>query len=182
MRADRNWRSTSGGVLAVCVLAVATAGGTALAASAHTTAKPTTEFQCKKAFAKGSHQRAACIKRIKSEKPGISCKHPLFSGRAVDNGTAQKSDLKDFIVNEKIDRTHLSGEVGFKNTVTFQAEVVVHNPRVVLCRVEVVEFEGKGRHWPLKISPHGGLSSELTLENSIHIAILGYARYTATRG
>jgi hypothetical protein len=108
--------------------------------------------------------------------PGANCNYPLFSGFAVDGATSQKSDTKDFTVKHKLDSENQPREAGEGNSTTFQAEVIVTNPRIVMCRVVVNEFKGSGRSWPLTIGPHGGLSSRLTLESSIGFGIAGYAR------
>jgi len=112
----------------------------------------------------------------KKPKPGSSCAHPLFSGFAVDGAHSQKSDIKDFTVKYKLDSETKPGEPAVGALTTFQAEVIVTNPRIVMCRVVVKEFKGSGRSWPLTIGPHGGLSSRITLESRIAFGIAGYAR------
>jgi hypothetical protein len=109
-------------------------------------------------------------------RPGANCNYPLFSGFAVDGAASQKSDLKDFTVKYKLDRESNPGEPGEGALTTFHAEVIVTNPRIVMCRVVVKEFKGSGRSWPLPIGPHGGLSSKITLESRIGFSIAGYAR------
>jgi hypothetical protein len=138
---------------------------------------PTTPFQCKKKFRPRSKARRACIKLVESQKPGSSCKHPLFSAFAVDGASSQGSDLKDFTVKFKLDRRNKSGERG--ESITFHAEVIVSNPRLVMCRLVVAESKGggpRGRNYPLSIGPHGGLSSQLTLPAGTAFGIIGYAR------
>lgn len=110
-----------------------------------------------------------------SLRPGANCNYPVFSGSAVDGGTSQKSDTKDFTVNFKLD-SRSGPKAGGGETVTFQAEVIIHNPRLVMCRLEVSEFKGSWRTFPLQIGPHGGLSSEIILPSDIGFAIFGYAR------
>jgi hypothetical protein len=187
MGADRSYRRTRPGqTLAVLmVLGSFMAGASATAQVAVTAAdhsptgkvaSPKTVAQCKKAFKRGSKARSVCIKRVEGEKPGSSCTHPLFSGESVDGSPSQKSDTKDFIVKFKLDSETKPKEALPGDFTTFQAEVIVYNPRLVMCRVVVSEFKGSGRTYPLKIGPHGGLSSRLTLASSIIFGILGYAR------
>ncbi len=112
-------------------------------------------------------------------RPGANCNYPLFSGFAVDGASSQGSDLKDFTVKYKLDRESKPGEPSVGALTTFQAEVIVTNPRIVMCRVVVKEFMGSrppGRNYPLSIGSHGGLSSRLTLESRIPFSIAGYAR------
>jgi hypothetical protein len=108
--------------------------------------------------------------------PGASCNYPIFSGLAVDGFPSQRSDTKDFTVKFKLDSETKPGEASEGDFTTFQAEVIASNPRLVMCRLVVSEFKGSGRVYPLSISPHGGLSSRLTLESRIGFGILGYAR------
>jgi hypothetical protein len=107
---------------------------------------------------------------------GANCNYPLFSGFAVDGAHSQKSDIKDFTVGFKRDSENKPGETGEGDFTTFQAEVIVTNPRIVMCHLVVNEFKGSRRSWPLTIGPHGGLSSRLTLESRIGFGIAGYAR------
>lgn len=108
--------------------------------------------------------------------PGANCNYPLFSGFAVDGAHSQKSDIKDFTVEYKRDSETKPGEPSVGALTTFQAEVIVTNPRIVMCRLVVNEFKGSRRSWPLTIGPHSGLSSRLTLESRIPFGIAGYAR------
>jgi hypothetical protein len=108
--------------------------------------------------------------------PGDSCNYPIFSGLAVDGFPSQRSDTKDFTVGIKIDSETKPKEALPGDFTTFQAEVTVSNPRLVMCRLFVSEFKGRGRTYPLSIGPHGGLSSRLTLASSTAFGILGYAR------
>jgi hypothetical protein len=122
----------------------------------------------------GVSQPVVLAASTKNPKPGTSCAHPLFSGFAVDGSPSQKSDLKDFTVKFKLDSHNKSGESD--ESITFQAEVSITNPRLVMCRLVVNEFKGSGHSWPLTIGPHGGLSSQLTLGSGIAFGIAGYAR------
>jgi hypothetical protein len=143
-------------------------------ARAHAASATTkTVAECKGRFTRGSTARTLCIKRVEAEKPGTSCAHPLFSGFAVDGAHSQKSDLKDFTVKFKLDSENKSES---DQSITFQAEVSITNPRLVMCRLVVNEFKGSGRSWPLTIGPHGGLSSQLTLPVGVAFGIAGYAR------
>ncbi|HEY7829530.1 MAG TPA: hypothetical protein VIC06_03075, partial [Solirubrobacteraceae bacterium] len=123
----------------------------------------------------GSRVRTAIITAARSPvPPGASCNYPLFSGLAVDGYPSQRSDTKDFTVQYKFDSQTNPDTPGALTT--FQAEVSVSNPRLIMCHLFVSEIKGSGRTYRLNIGPHGGLSSRLTLESRIGFGILGYAR------
>lgn len=150
--------------------------GTATASST----PPQTVFGCKKRFQPGSSQRAACIKRVVSQKPGSSCAHPLESGMATDG--ASTGDTKDFTVTTKT--------ISEENSVhpeprIEEVEVTIHNPRVVLCSVTVNEtvtnrstYARESHVYHPTISPHGGLSSPVTEPlNILYFSVSVDARY-----
>jgi hypothetical protein len=96
--------------------------------------------------------------------PGSSCAHPLESGMATDG--AAIGDTKDFTVTTK----QISKESSVRpEPRILRVAVNVHNPRVLLCGVEVTDIfrnpatgarEKRVSH--PTISPHGGLSSPVT--------------------
>lgn len=142
--------------------------------------KPKTVFQCQKAFKRRSSQRAACIKRLASEKPGSSCAHPLLSGMASDG--ASGGDTKDYTVTTKTISENPKSRPGPS---TDEIEVIIHNPRVILCGVTVYEtvtnppaYTRENHVYHPTISPHGGLSSPVTEpERILYFSVVVQARY-----
>lgn len=103
------------------------AGAVLSGAGAQVASTPKTVFQCKKKYKPGM-TRTRCITRVKSQKPGTSCAHPLESGIASDG--AQTGDTKDFSVG-----TILTGRRGPETEpepTHFRLEVTIHNPQVVI--------------------------------------------------
>ncbi len=159
---------------------------TAQAATAAQPLKPApkTVFQCQKKF-KGSKQRkarSACIQRVKSEKPGTSCAHPLISGW---QGAAHVGDARDFTVEiQGVDPNLPNGSIEH-----MYLEITVHNPRVVLCpKAEIIvdyktteellhSVPGVGREltYFVSVEPHGGTSSTVLTQTG------GYQAYAKAR-
>jgi hypothetical protein len=142
-------------------------------------ALPKTVFQCKKAFKSGSSQRAACIKRVESQKPGTSCKYPLESGIATDSVAV--GDTKEISVTEIVLSENPKSLPG---PWIFKYEVTLINPRIVICSLEVDETvrtatgarENRVKH--LTISPHGGVSSSVEVpETTAFFAVRAFGRY-----
>jgi hypothetical protein len=156
--------------------ALAMALASAFGAGAHTgrttaSTTPKTVFQCQKAFRGHKTKLASCIKRVKSEKPGTSCAHPLTS---EENAAAEHhGDVKDFSVNVVGYNPNIP--VGGQEHVRVQ--VTLHGSRVVLCskvtlrdasrtnEEELHEVPGPGtlHTYSLSIAPSGGLSSQATI-------------------
>jgi|SRR5665213_919242 len=184
MSARRQWRVGRAGVLGITV-ALATALLWVLAVS-HAQAKPTTPFQCKKEFKRGSknwvNNRAACIKRLKREKPGISCKHPVESRSNVDG--SRSGDTKDF-VTELI--FHSTDEVEFGEPVRVQLKVTILNPAHVkrICPRALIGDIVRGSEAPhpglpiinyyVHVPPNGGLSPIITIKRGEAVVPHAYA-------
>jgi hypothetical protein len=114
-------------------------------------------------------------------RPGTSCAHPLESGMATDG--AGIGDTKDYSVTVK--QVNSEPHEGTEPK-PVRVSVTIHNPRVVLCSVEVdvivsnptTGIRKKYIYHPA-ISPNGGLSS-IVEEPSVHLDEFGvsvYARY-----
>lgn len=83
----RGWAWAQSPRLIACCLVAVALGVLPSAAISATTAQaastPKTAFQCKQRY-KGAKARAACIKRVASEKPGANCAHPVKAGIGAD--------------------------------------------------------------------------------------------------
>ena len=74
------------GVLALCGQGSAWLSSQATATPVAQAAKaPETAAQCRQRYKPHSKARAACIKRVNSEKPGSSCAHPIKAGVDFDH-------------------------------------------------------------------------------------------------
>lgn len=148
----------------------------ATASASHATqsqSRPKTVSQCEQKFGPGSNTRAACIRRVRNEKPGTSCKHPLASGISA---AGPAGDLKDVGVKRLIlSETH-PGEPREGDFTTFKVEVTRHNPRAVMCSLTVSEFREstatpgrieRGKVYHLTIGPQGGVSSAVTVPANV---------------
>jgi hypothetical protein len=111
-------------------LLIALAGG--VVAPPAYASKPKTVFQCiKQNRHRSAASRAQCIARVKAEKPGTSCAHPL---RTETNGFEQKGDKRDLTV--EVIGKNLDALDGTPWQV--QVRVNVLNPHIVICpRVEL---------------------------------------------
>jgi hypothetical protein len=143
--------------------------------------KPTTVFQCQKRYRPGS-QRVACIKRVKA-KPGSSCAKPLYSGTAVDGGTIEGSDTKDFGVQLIYGSDR---EPGSGSLISVRLDVEVHNPHAAICRAVIVTYPPElptttgplpRTEHVLSIPLHGGDSSEIRVPDTDAIGGVVYGRY-----
>jgi len=149
--------------VALVVSIVGLIGGvTAAGVGAQTTSTP---FQCKKKYKPGK-ERTRCIKRLVTEKPGTSCKHPLESG--VDGEGFKTGDTKDFSINVK--KTSVEVSSSEPEPKSYQLEAVIHNPRIVICSAAVTEVvnnltTGKRDHqvYHPAIGAHGGVSAEFSI-------------------
>ena len=128
----------------------------------------------------GVSQPTVFAATTKKPKPGSSCAHPLFSGLT---GEGPAGDLREFTIKPKI----LSNpEPGSSKPMTFELEVVVINPHILICSVEVIDagynyetdrYEKSRVHfYHLSISPHGGLSSPVTVPADTKLAAVAYGR------
>lgn len=170
----------------VCAMAALAATVTMTAAAQAHAAAPKTVAACKHRFGTGSatdrQRRAACIKRVKDEKPGSSCRHPLESRVATDGESV--GDLKDYTVT----LLQLSeNPQSLPGPRIVRVNVVIHNPRVVLCSIEADEIRNdlatgtRVKHvFHPTISPHGGLSTPLAeQEGDVLFGVRVFARYNA---
>src|ERR1700722_8091358 len=183
MGADRSRIRLAVGLCTTSLL-IAALCSTLASAQATSASTPKTAFQCDKKFKPGS-QRTACIKRVASEKPGSSCKYPLHSGQAFDGSTSQNSDTKDFTVKVRIDSETSPGEPSAGNTKVLTLEATVHNPRIEICRAVIFSYPPPtiSQHvseQSVKISPHGGAASPLTIPEYDAFAGIVYARLRST--
>jgi len=160
----------AGAALLACALSITSGGG------AQAKPLPKTVFQCQKVFKHSASKRAACIRRVKSEKPGANCQHPIMSGT---NGVEHFGDHKEFTVDvHGVDPNH-----PVEKEQSIWMKVTLHTSRLVLCpkaelEVDVVtaaELLGQvplntqHRIFHVSIPPTGGESS------SVKTAVDGYA-------
>jgi hypothetical protein len=149
-------------------------------AAAGASPPPKTVFQCQKRFKPGS-QRAACIKRV-TAKRGSSCSKPLFSGEAVDGGTIDGSDTKDFTAKVR----QLPGRnPNTPEPMGLILEVEVKNPHIEICRADIVTYSPdrvgtseppKRTVYNLSIPPHGGESRVIQVPGTDSFGGAAYAR------
>jgi hypothetical protein len=132
---------------------------------------PKTISQCQRKFGRRPKARAACVRRVRSEKPGSSCAHPLYSSLAA---AGPSGDTKD--VQLKFKTIHQPLNPGSSEPGTFEVEVINLNPRAVDCSLIVSEFPesttmpGKierGKVFHLAIGPGGGTSSPVTTPSDV---------------
>jgi hypothetical protein len=126
-------------------------------------ALPKTVFQCQRALKNDAAKRRNCIARVKAEKRGSSCKHPLkssFTGTGEEVG-----DTSDFTVEvmQNHDPTRAQGE-----SMKLWAQVTLHSNRVVICptiELRVHEYATNPheitRTFYPSIGPSGGRSSTI---------------------
>lgn len=173
----RRTSSSRAARLRICLALLPVVFGVPAVSQAQST--PKTISQCKQAFKRSRSRRAACIKRVESDKPGSSCAHPLESGMATDG--AAIGDTKDFTVTAK--------QINDENSVhpeprVEEVEVTIRNPRVLICSVKVYETttnpstHARETHiYQPTISPHGGLSSPVIEPLTIlYFSVQVYAR------
>jgi hypothetical protein len=109
-------------------------------------------------------------------RPGSSCAHPLRSSEAVDGFPGQHSDTRDFSV--KVNQVH-DPEPGTSAPMTLQLIVTIHNLRIEICRAVISSVTPDNQHiseHPVRISPHGGASSTVTIPANHAFAGIAYAR------
>ncbi|HEX3510044.1 MAG TPA: hypothetical protein VHT27_02985 [Solirubrobacteraceae bacterium] len=129
--------------------------------SARAASAPKTVLECQQAFKNNGTKRASCIARVKSEKPGASCKHPLKSSFT---GAAEKvGDTSDFTV--EVMRNH-DPDLAQGESMRLWVLVTLHSNRVVLCpkiELRVHEYATDpheiSRTFFPSIGPEGGRSS-----------------------
>jgi hypothetical protein len=110
---------------------------------------------------------------------GSSCAHPLRSSEAVDGFPGQHSDTKDFSVHVKIVSETNPGERKPGAFMTLQLVVMIHNPRIELCRAAISAVTPDNQHiseHKVRISAHGGTSSTVTIPANYSFAGIAYAR------
>ncbi len=146
---------------------------TATAQASHATpvqSKPKTVSQCEQKFRPESAARVSCIKRVKSEKPGSSCAHPLVSAISAAGPSGRTDDVR-----LKFNTIHKPENPGSGEPVTYKIEVTNLNPRVVDCSLTVSEFREnettgrieRGKVFHLPIGPGGGMSSSVTTPSDV---------------
>lgn len=108
------------------LLVIGLVGGVVVGPSAYAS-KPKTIFQCiKRNRHHSAASRAKCIARLKAEKPGTSCAHPLWT---ETNGIDQKGDKKDLTVEV------ISKAPDAPDGTPWQVQVRVNvlNPHIIVC-------------------------------------------------
>lgn len=128
----------------------------------------------------GVSQSTVFAAHTKKPKPGSSCAHPLFSGLSLEG---PDGDLGEFTVKPKI----LSNpEPGSSKPMTFELEVTIINPHILICSVEAIDegynyetdrYEKSRVHfYHLSISPHGGITPSVTVPADTKLAAIAYGR------
>jgi hypothetical protein len=159
-------------VLAMAVSPSATLLATAKAPVAQAAFTPKTVAQCKEWYRPHSKGRAACIKRVNSEKPGTSCMHPLISSQTSYGPGGDKADFT--VELGGYNPNLLPGELQH-----VWAIVTLQSNRVVICPKVTILDEPHGpssrQRYYVSVGPQGGVSSSVTVPYG-DIGPIAYAR------
>jgi hypothetical protein len=128
--------------------------------------------QCKESYLPGSQIRGECIRRAERQRPGSSCRYPLYSSQTSYGPGGDKADFTVELVG--FNANSLPNEAQ-----RVRAQVTLHNSRVTICPHLLIGDEPAGpasrRYYDVTVGPQGGLSSSITIHDGV-IYPVAYAR------
>jgi hypothetical protein len=147
-----------------------------------------TPFQCQKAFPAGA-ARSRCIARVRSERPGANCAHPLRSEYARD--WEHLGDSKDMpITIEATDPPadyFIGRHVAPPEVTNYESVSFTSDTKVTVCYAELITYEDPNgttvKHYRLPTGPHGNTPFVVgATEGSYRVLVFGQLRASPSRG